>query len=138
MHVPVNYGAVVVAALAGYLIGGLWYGPLFGEAWRKLSGAAEAKPTPFVIASGLVSSFVMSFVLSHALTYANAYLKTSGVSSGIIIGFSTWLGYVATVTLGSVIYENKSWKLWLLNNGYWLTSLLAMGVILAVWNQAGR
>jgi len=32
MHIPVNYGAVAVAALAGYIIGGLWYGPLFGEA----------------------------------------------------------------------------------------------------------
>lgn len=133
MNVPVNYGAVAVAALAGYLVGGLWYGPLFGEVWRKLSNVDELKPTPSVIAIGLVSSLVMSFVLSYALIYANTYHRASGVSSGILAGFFTWLGYIATVTVGGVIYENKPWKLWLVNNGYWLTSLLVMGAILAVW-----
>jgi len=82
---------------------------------------------------GLVSSFVMSFVLSFALIYANTYHRASGVSSGLLAGFLTWLGYISTVTVGSVIYENKPWKLWLVNNGYWLTSLLVMGAILAVW-----
>lgn len=135
MDVPINYGAVVAAALAGYLIGGLWYGPLFGEAWRKLSGIAEAKPTPFVIVTGVAGSLVMSFVLSHGLVYANAYLGTSGAPSGLLWGFVAWLGYVSTVTVGSVLYENKPWKLWLLNNGYWLTTLLVMGVILAVWKK---
>lgn len=133
MEVPVNVGAVAVAALAGYVVGGLWYGPLFGETWRKLSGAAEAKPTPPVIVIGLISSLIMSFVLSYALLYADAYHRTSGVTSGLLAGFFSWLGFIAPVTVGSVLYESKPWKLWLLNNGYWLLSLLVMGVILAVW-----
>jgi len=133
MTVQLNYGAVAVAALAGYLIGGLWYGPLFGEAWRKLSKVDELKPTPSVIVIGLVSTFIMSLVLSYLLVYANAFHRTSGVWSGICAGFWAWLGFVAPVTVGSVIYEGKPWRLWFLNNGYWLFSLLVMGVILAVW-----
>jgi len=133
MNVTVNYGAVAVAALAGYLIGGLWYGPLFGEAWRKLSKVDELKPTPSVVMIGLVSTFIMSLVLSYSLVYANTVHGTSGVWSGLCAGSWAWLGFVAPVTVGSVIYEKKPWKLWLVNNGYWLTSLLVMGVILAVW-----
>ena len=68
MNVPVNYA---VAALAGYVVGGLWYGPLFGEAWRKLSKVDELKPTPSVVAIDLVSTFIMSLVLSYSLAYAN-------------------------------------------------------------------
>jgi len=133
MNVPVNYGAVAVAALAGYLLGGLWYGPLFGNAWRKLSKAGEARPTPAVIVIGLAGSLIMSYMLAYALLYANAYHRTSGISSGLIAGCLTWLGFIAPVTVGSVIYENRSWSLWVLNNGYWLASLLVMGAILAAW-----
>jgi len=133
MNVPVNYAAVAAAALAGYVLGGLWYGPLFGEAWRKLSKVDELKPTPSVVVIGLVSTFIMSLVLSYSLTYANTYHGTSGLWSGLCAGSWTWLGFVAPVTIGIVIYEKKPWTLWLLNNGYWLFSLLVMGAILAMW-----
>ena len=133
MNVPVHYGAVTVAALVSYVLGGGWYGPLFGESWRRLSGVAEAKPTPFVIMAGLISSLAMSVVLSHAIVHANAFWQMHGILSGLLVGACGWLGLVAPVTVGSVLYENKPWRLWLLNSGYWLTSLLVMGMILAVW-----
>lgn len=50
-----------------------------------------------------------------------------------MVGFWNWLGFVAPVTLGGVLWEGKPWKLWGLNNGYQLLSLLVMGVILALW-----
>jgi len=133
MNMGVNYGAVVVAALAGYILGGLWYGPLFGKTWRGLAKADEAKPTPSVIVIGLAGSLLMSYMLAHALLYANAYHRASGITTGFVAGGLTWLGFIAPVTVGSVLYEKKPWTLWFLNNGYWLASLLLMGVILAAW-----
>ncbi len=41
--------------------------------------------------------------------------------------------FVATVTLGSVLYEKRSFSLYALNNGYQLVSLVVMGAVLAVW-----
>jgi len=52
-------------------------------------------------ALALVGALFMSHILDHALIYANA-----------------------PVTVGAVLYEKKPWKLWILNNGYWLVSLL--------------
>ena len=49
-------------------------------------------------------------------------------------GFFGWLGFIAPVTLTNVIYEKRSqWKLWILDNAFWLISLLVMGIILSVW-----
>lgn len=48
-------------------------------------------------------------------------------------GFWNWLGFVAPVTLGAVLWEGKHWKLWFLNNGYYLVTLLLMGAVLALW-----
>ena len=44
-----------------------------------------------------------------------------------------WLGFIAPVTLGSVLWEMKSWKLWILNNAYYLVVLVVMGLIFTLW-----
>jgi len=131
MEVHLNYTAVVIAAIANYSIGAIWYGALFGKEWQKLTGITEMKPTPGNVIGGLLSALVMSYVLAHAIVFAEAYLKVGGIAGGLMGGFFNWLGFIATVTLGSVLYEKKPWKLWLINNGYWLVSLLVMGAILS-------
>ena len=80
-----------------------------------------------------ISAVVMSYVLAHSLVFAAAYLKMSGVRAGIMCGFWNWLGFIAPVTLGAVIWEGKPWKLWLLLNSNYLVALPVMGVILALW-----
>ena len=133
MNVPINYLAVVVAAVVNYIIGALWYGVIFGKTWQKLSGLSEMKVSVPSVILGLVGAFLTSFILDHALIFANAYLKTSGVGGGLMVGALNWLGFIAPVTIGVVTYEKKPFTLWILNNAYWLISLLVMGVILAVW-----
>lgn len=139
MDVPINYLAVLVAAVASMILGALWYGPLFGKKWiaymgwspelseEKKKGAGKGYAIQFI------ASLVMSYVLAHALVFASSFLDVSGVTSGLSAGFWNWLGFVAPVTLGGVLWEGKSWGFWLLNNGYYLCSLLVMGMILAMW-----
>jgi hypothetical protein len=133
MVVHVNYVAVIVAALVNYMIGAIWYSALFGKQWKFLTGVLEMKPSAGAIVLGLIGSFLMSYVLDHAIIFASEYLKASGAGAGLMCGFFNWIGFIAPVTLGVVIYEKKSWKLWILNNAYWLISLLIMGLILALW-----
>jgi hypothetical protein len=136
--VPVNYVAVVIAAVANMVLGFLWYGPLFGKQWMKLSGFTkadmdEAKKKGMGKSYGLMAlgSLVMAFVLAHSLVFAASYMHVSGLSAGLQSGFWSWLGFVAPVTLGTVLWDGKPWKLYILTNGYYLVSLLLMGVILA-------
>ncbi len=138
--VPINYLAVTAAAIANMVIGFVWYGPLFGKTWMKLSGITAEKADS-AKASGMgktyllafAGSLVMSNVLAHALVFASAYFETSGIPAGLMSGFWNWLGFIAPVTLGAVLWERKSWTLWVLMNGYYLVTLLVMGTILAAW-----
>jgi hypothetical protein len=140
MGVPINYWAVLVAAIAQFVLGWLWYGPLFGKPWMKMMGISQASMTAgqkkgmgWRMALMFVGSLLMAYVLAHAIIFAGEYTATSGSSAGLMAAFWNWLGFFAPVLLGSVLWENKSWKLWALNAGYYLVGLCIMALILANW-----
>jgi hypothetical protein len=138
--VPINHLAVLACGVASMVLGSLWYGPVFGKAWIALSGftpekLAEAKKKSMAASYGLmfVGALLMAYVLAHSLVFGNAYLKTSGPMSGAMGAFWNWLGFIAPVTLGKVLWDGKPWKLWMLDSGYYLVLLVVMGIILTGW-----
>ena len=84
------------------------------------------KPSPVSVVVVFVGSLVMSFVLLHSIVFGNAFLTMGGISGGLMGGFFSWLGFIAPVTVTNLIYEKRPWKLWLLDNAFWLVSLLVM------------
>ena len=139
--VPINYFAVILSAVASMIVGYLWYGPLFGKMWMELSGKsmdmmndpAMKKVAMRGYAIQFVGSLLMAFVLAHAIVFAGAYLKVSGISAGLQGAFWNWIGFIAPATIGMVLWDGKPWKLWFINSGFFLVSLLVMGIILALW-----
>ncbi len=138
--VPVNYLAVLVSAATMMVLGFLWYGPIFGKQWSALMdftpekmAAAKAKGMTVNYVIMIISALLMSFVLAHALIFASTYLKIMGFPAGLMAGFWNWLGFVVPVSVGSVLWDGKPWKLWFINAGYYLVGLLLMGIILAMW-----
>ncbi|MBI2130778.1 DUF1761 domain-containing protein [Candidatus Woesearchaeota archaeon] len=135
--VEINYLAVLVAAIVNMVIGALWYSPvLFGNLWAKLSGMdkkSTGKPKQKGMAKLYLAAFVSTLVMSFVLAHFIAYTESTTVSDGMQAGFWLWLGFIATVSIGGVLWENKPMKLWFLNNAYNLFSLLVTGSILAVW-----
>ncbi len=107
--VPINYLAVLVAAIVNMVLGALWYGPLFGKVWAELSGITgekmaqmKAKGMGKSYAVMMVGSLLMSYILAHAMIFANAYLQTGGIMGGLMVGILNWLGFIAPVTVGMV------------------------------------
>ena len=133
MEVQVNYLAVLVAAIASYLLATVWYAFLFPKVWSRLTGISDMKPAVSQIVLAFVGSLIMSYVLYHSITFGDAYVRMGGIPGGLMGGFFDWLGYIAPVTLMTKLYERKPWGLWLLDNGFWLLSLLLMGTIQSFW-----
>jgi hypothetical protein len=137
----VNWLAILVCGVASMVLGFVWYGAVFRDLWVRLSkhdmshlSSAEGKAAAnrgYIWS--FVGSLVMAYILSHVITYASDYNNVEGISAGLSSGFWMWLGFIAPVTLGTVLWEGKSWKLWFLNNAYNLLQLLIFGAILASW-----
>ena len=130
MDPVINLVAVLVGAIASMVIGMIWYGPLFGKTWMNLMGINKSKmkdaTKSYLIQ--FVGAIVMVYVLAHFVQYAGA----KDIIGGLQTGFWIWLGFIATVGLGSILWDGKPLELYLINMGYHLVTLLIVGTILAV------
>ena len=139
MDIAINYVAVVAAAAANMVVGFLWYGPLLGKQWmhemgftrEKIEGMA-AKGMSVTYTLQAVGALMMAYVLAHVLgisAQAFGSLTTTGALTG---AFWMWLGFVAPVLLGVVLWEGKSWKLYAIQAGYFLVTLEVMAAVLTL------
>ena len=85
MNVMVNYLAVVVAAVAGFLLGWGWY-VAFGKAWKEALGRQEGdcKPTPLPFILAALGSLLMAWMLAGLM----GHLANVTVRGGLIARFS--------------------------------------------------
>ncbi len=126
----VNWIAVIAAAVAGVVIGFVWYMPqVFGRRWAASAGRELPAPgsvSPVVYVGSVVQALVTAYVLALFI----GALGANTVVNGLVVGFVAWIGFVATVTINTVLYEGRSVEYWLINAGYSLVSLLVMGAII--------
>lgn len=123
-----NLLAIFVAAAAGFLVGGIWYGPLFGKAWMAESGFTEEqlKNANMLKIYGLTFAFsVLSAVfLGHLLAFFDTNARaTMMISSGIA------LGYIVPAIGTNYLFSRRSGKLFAIDAGYWVVFYAAMGAV---------
>jgi len=129
----VNWVAIVIAAIAQFVIGWIWYGPLFGKTWMSMMGMSQQSMGREGMSKTMILTFIGSLVTAAVLSMLVGWMGAKTLGAGIAAGFWAWLGFVATVTLGGVLFAKMSWNLYILNNAYQLISLAVMGAILARW-----
>jgi hypothetical protein len=131
-----NYGAMVVSAVAYWMLGALWYGVLFGQRWMALEGitmeqAKSVNPVlPYVIT--LVLNLLIAFVLAQLCLWRNANTAARGAAVGVLL----WIGIVGPIVLTTYMYEMRPKELFAINEFYPLVGLCLMGVILGAWTKA--
>lgn len=130
----VNLLGVLIAAVVGMAIGALWYGPLFGKKWMKLTGFTKEDMSE-VSKAAMAQKYAIGFVGQLATAYllsiliAATFQYFGGFSYQPILWL--WAGLVIPVSLNGVLWEDEPWGLLLLNSSYHLAQLLAMGAILS-------
>ncbi len=136
-NVEVNYFAVLVAAVASMIVGSVWYSQvLFGKVWVRLSGKSQ-KDIDKAKQRGMGKLYLMAFigalVMAYVLAHFIRYLEVTNVVGVIQLVFWLWLGLIATVSLGAVLWDGKPWGLYVLNVVYQLVSLIIIGIVLVLW-----
>lgn len=129
MEITINYLAVLVCGVVAMVLGGVWYGPLFGKKWMEGMGwdsnnqalMAEKKK-----AAG--PAYAQMFVLALVQAYVLARLAPS-IQGGLWL----WLGLILPVKYGDKLWGGKKMQYVGIDLAYYLVLLCVMGLILSVW-----
>ena len=126
-----NWWAILVATGAAFVLGFLWYGPLFGQAWLKALGKTEAdlqpSPTPFVISffTTLLSCVVLGAIMKGMALHS--------LSGGLLIGGLVGVGFIAASMASDSAFCRSGMPLFLIQSGYRVLYSILMGGILGAW-----
>ncbi len=135
--VGMNYWAVVVAAVAAFVVGALWYSPvLFGKVYMEVRGLdpraiAEVRPP----AAELIGEFARNLVIAFVLAHSVVRLEVDNWSGAVQLALWVWVGFQAMLLLGAVLHEKMPPKLYAIHVGDALVKTLLMTVILGLWRR---
>jgi len=129
----VNWLAVTAAALASFVIGGIWYSPLlFARSWQAAAGLSDEAlkgGSPVRIFGG---TFLLSFVAAATFAFLLGPRPTLGFAA--TAGLSAGLCWV-TASFGiNYLFERRSLRLFLINGGYHTLQFTVIGLVLGVWH----
>lgn len=139
MDLVVNYLAVLVAALASFVIGFLWHGPVFGKTWMVLMKITPAElekgkkemqqKMPYYMLLAFVQQLVTAYVLAVLCTMTGVIDSTGA----LMLAFFVWLGFIVTTMLNGVLWEKRTVPLYLFNIAYHAVIILVMTLIVGLW-----
>jgi hypothetical protein len=128
----INFGAVGVGAVAGFVLGGLWYSHKgFGLVWNREAGrGAEAHQPhpPRVFAVSFV--FALATAVTFAVLLGPKPALTDALEQGLLVG----IGFVAASLGITYQFANLSMKMSLIDGGYHVARFLVYAVILGLWH----
>jgi len=125
-----NYVAILVAAIAAYLAGAIYYGWL-GKTWMKAAriDPAEAKMSLPLMVTGFVCELVMAWVMAGVIGHFGEVTIRTGLISAALL----WLGFMATTLTVNQRYQGFGWDLTILDGIHWLIVALLMGGIIGAF-----
>ena len=132
MGTEIHWLSILVAAVSGFLVGGLWYGPLFGKAWQAARGlsddAMKNANMPMIFGLTFVLNLFSAFILDHTLTTYGS----PGLNLSVMISSGVALGFIVPAIGVNYLFSRQSLRLFMIDAGYWLVIYSVMGVVFAL------
>ncbi len=121
----------LIAAVAAFLLGFLWYTALFGKAWQKETGVTdEQAQSGMGITHG--GAFLMMIVIAFGINIiVNLHApEDQTFVHGGFHGLLTAVFYAIPAMVIHYLYQKKSFKLILIDGGYLILFFALMGGVL--------
>lgn len=140
--VPVNYWAVLIAAVVFYILGAIWYLPgLFGNSCFKPEECCSTESKECCPpgeekkckckTGAYIGEFFVCLVIAYVLALFITVSQADEVIEGIAVAVWAWFGFIATTHLSAVLWGFKPFKVYLINAAFLLLGFILMGGIIA-------
>ncbi len=130
-----NYAAVIVAALAYWLLGAVWYGMVFGKQWMVLENMSMEQAKSMNPVLPYIISFVLNLLIAYSLAQICIWRNANTAGRGASVGVLLWIGFVGPITYTTYMYEMRPKELFAINEFYPLAGMVLMGAIIGAWTK---
>ncbi|MEI6345801.1 MAG: DUF1761 domain-containing protein [bacterium] len=138
----INHWIVLGCAVLSMVVGGLWYGPLFGKQWMALMGATEdCKTDKKAMLKKMAPLYAIQFVLAIFQLYVLVYVVTAAeytfTTSSVATSLWVWAAFIMPTTAGAVMWSSNTnsekWSKFLIQAGYQFVLAALFGVIFGMY-----
>ncbi|MFN2458644.1 MAG: DUF1761 domain-containing protein [Chitinophagaceae bacterium] len=132
--IDINWIAVLVAAIAYFALGALWYSFLFQKKWVEYQNINVNDPEiKQGVAGVMVTSFVLTVLITTGLAILIELMNITNGLTGAKLGLLTGVCFSATVISMTYLYTKKKWGLHFIDGAYHVVGQIIAGVILCLW-----
>ena len=131
-----NVLAILIAAVAAWIFGGLYYTAL-SKPWLAAMGktmeqckAEQAAKSAIANAAPFVLAFIAELIMAWVTYGILVHLKTFSVRAGVITALFCWFGFVLTTIAVNNAFAGRKPMLTVIDAGGWLGALLIIGAII--------
>ena len=134
----VNWLAVIAAAGAYFVLGAIWFGPVFGKAWVKATGLTDEQIKSGSNVKMLGTAFLMSVVVSFGMAmfffgFGTDPENPMTMTIGAMYGATSGLFFVLpTKAMDYVMAQRSNTLIWI-ESLYHIVAFTLVGIILGVW-----
>ena len=131
----INWLAVLVAAVAYFLLGAIWYSALFRNAWIKAAGVNVNDPNAKKGMAGLmISSFITIIITTIGLALIISRIGgPGGWMTGCKVGLIAGICFSAATICNAYLYEKRPMALLAINSFYNIFGCVIAGIVISVW-----
>ena len=124
--------AILVAGLAGWIFGAIWYG-LLGKVWQRAQGLNpdDVKDKKMPLAP-MLTSLAVAFVMAAVLFLILANLGVIGLLPSLIAGLTIGVGFLFTSTLVNNMFQQRSFTLTLIDGTHWALAVTVEAVVISL------
>ena len=130
----INWLAVIVAGLAYFMLGAIWYSFIFKNAWLKAANVNVNDPNmKGGVAQIMLTSLILMIIASLGIALILSKISPQTTMTGVKVGLLAGLCFSVTGISISYLYEKRPLALHLINGAYNTVGCVIAGIILAVW-----
>ena len=134
----INHVAVIVAAVAHFLLGAVWF-TLLKDQWIAGVGKTEQQLMQAGnVAMAYCAAFVCNLLIAYTIGYLYLRLNCRGVAEGIKLAVIVWVGLVLSTMATELVFEAASLRFISIVAGYPLVGMVIMGAIIGAWPAKGN
>ena len=122
-----NWLAVVVATVAFFVVGAIWYTALFGKIWQREVGLSEEQlkggaNMPLIFGTCFALEFIVCLTVGHMFDFLE---PSDRAKMMIAVGLA--LGVMMPATGINYLYQRKSLKLFMIDSAHFVAGMAAVG-----------